>query len=79
MIEKGIFEAPTQKQTRGFKDALHELNSCLASAGIPAWVVAAATAAGSVGSWPGLAAYMLASGVAGGTVGFCLAKAKQKL
>lgn len=73
-------EDPIPVTTYGIKDAIGELNSCLSAAGIPAWVVAAATAACSAaGGWAGILACYTAAGVAGGTVGYCSGKAAKKL
>ena len=73
-------EEPVRVTTFGLRDAVGELNSCLSAAGIPAWVVAGATAACSAfGGWAGLLACYTASGVAGGTVGYCAGKAAKKL
>ena len=60
-------------------DAVRELNRCLSAAGIPAWVVAAATAVCSFGSLPGYIACLVAAGVGGGTAGYCGAAAWSKL
>lgn len=65
--------------TRSIGDAIGELNNCLSAAGIPAWVVAAATAACSTTGWVGIAACYTAAGVGGGTVGYCVGKAAKKL
>lgn len=65
--------------TRSIGDAIGELNNCLSAAGIPAWVVAAATAACSTTGWVGIAACYTAAGVGGGTVGYCVGKASKKL
>ena len=65
--------------TRSIGDAIGELNNCLSAAGIPAWVVAAATAACSTTGWVGIAACYTAAGVGGGTVGYCVGKASAKL
>lgn len=62
-------------QTRGVGDAISALNDCLSAAGIPAWVVAAATAVCSFGSLPGYIACLTAAGVGGGTAGYCAAAA----
>lgn len=73
-------EDPIPVTTYGIKDAISELNSCLSAAGIPAWVVAGATAACSAaGGWAGILACYTAAGVAGGTVGYCSGKAAKKL
>ena len=71
--------APDVAVAVGVGDAISELNSCLSAAGIPAWVVAAATAACSTTGWVGIAACYTAAGVGGGTVGYCVGKASQKL
>lgn len=64
---------------RSIGDAVSELNRCLSAAGIPAWVVAAATAVCSFGSLPGYIACLTAAGVGGGTAGYCGAAAWDKL
>ncbi|HJD69113.1 MAG TPA: hypothetical protein K8V54_05170 [Corynebacterium kroppenstedtii] len=64
---------------RSAGDAISELNRCLSAAGIPAWVVAAATAVCSFGSLPGYIACLTAAGVGGGTAGYCGASAWDKL
>ncbi|KAB3523099.1 hypothetical protein GC425_02825 [Corynebacterium sp. zg254] len=64
---------------RSVGDAVSELNRCLSAAGIPAWVVAAATAVCSFGSLPGYIACLTAAGVGGGTAGYCGASAWHKL
>ncbi|WP_146743796.1 hypothetical protein [Corynebacterium heidelbergense] len=64
---------------RSVGDAISELNRCLSAAGIPAWIVAAATAVRSYGSLPGYIACLTAAGVGGGTAGYCGASAWDKL
>lgn len=64
---------------RSIGDAVSELNRCLSAAGIPAWIVAAATAVCSFGSLPGYIACLTAAGVGGGTAGYCGASAWDKL
>lgn len=66
-------------QPQGLNEAFGELNRCLASAGIPAWIIAAATTVCSFGSVPGIIACMTALGVGGGTAGYCGAAAWDKL
>lgn len=51
-----------------------ELNSCLSSAGIAAWLVAAAMVACSA-SGPGLVVCLIGAGIGAGTVGYCVRKA----
>lgn len=63
----------------GLRDAIAELNGCLASAGIPAWLVAGAAALCSTTGWVGILACYTGAGIAGGTVGYCVGKAQQKL
>lgn len=63
----------------GVKDAIAELNSCLSAAGIPAWLVAGAAALCSTTGWAGILACYAGAGIAGGTVGYCVGKASQKL
>lgn len=64
---------------RSVQDALAELNRCLSSAGIPAWVFGVASIACSFGSLPGYIACLTAAGAAGGTAGYCGAGAWSKL
>lgn len=52
-----------------------ELNRCLSSAGIPAWIVAAAGVVCSLGSVPGIVACLTTLGVGAGTAGWCGASA----
>lgn len=59
----------------GIGDALSALNDCLSAAGIPAWVITAATAFCSFGSLPAYIACLVAAGVGGGTAGYCAAAA----
>lgn len=71
---------PIQVTTFSIGDAVRELNSCLSAAGIPAWIVAGASAAcTAVGGWAGILACYAAAGVAGGTVGYCAGKAAKAL
>lgn len=75
-----VKEDPVPVTTYGIRDAIGELNSCLSAAGIPAWVVAGASAAcTAVGGWLGILACYAAAGVASGTVGYCSGKAAKKL
>lgn len=64
---------------RSVGDAVSELNRCLSDAGIPAWIIAAATAVCSFGSLPGYIACLTAVGVGGGTAGYCVGSAWNKL
>lgn len=48
-----------------------DFNSCLASAGIPAWLIAGLGFLCSA-TGPGFAACVIAAGIGSGTVGFCL-------
>lgn len=79
-IDRDVY-APTNEgvETQGIGDAISELNRCLSAAGIPAWIVAAATAVCSFGSIPGYIACLTAAGVGGGTAGYCGAAAWSKL
>lgn len=65
--------------TEGVPEAIDRLNDCLSAAGIPAWVVAAATAVCSFGSLPGYIACLTAAGVGGGTAGYCAGEAWEEL
>lgn len=81
IVINDIFEAEDNGMTfYGIKDAIGELNSCLSAAGIPAWIVAAASVACSAaGGWAGIIACYTAAGIFGGTVGYCAGKAAQQL
>ena len=83
-ITDSVFTNDDLKQNstsfRGIPDAVNELQKCLSEAGIPAWVVAGASAACSLGGgWAGITACYTAAIVGGGTVGYCVGKAGQKL
>ena len=65
--------------TEGVGDAISELNRCLAAAGIPAWIIAAAGFVCSFASLPGFIACLIAAGVGGGTAGYCGIAAWSKL
>lgn len=71
---EGVTGAP-----RSIGDAVSELNRCLSSAGIPSWIVAAATAVCSLASAPGIIACLTAAGVGGATAGYCVASAWHKM
>ncbi|GAA1353747.1 hypothetical protein [Falsarthrobacter nasiphocae] len=78
-----VSTAPEDTQSEiafGLMDAVCELNDCLASAGIPGWVVAGATAVcGAAGGWVGVVSCYGAAAIAGGTLGWCTSRAVHKL
>lgn len=55
----------------GFNEAYHALNTCLADAGVPAWIIAAAGFVCTLATIPGVIACLVASGVGGYTAGKC--------
>lgn len=55
----------------GFNEAYNALNRCLANAGVPAWIIAAAGFVCTLANIPGVNACLVASGVGGYTAGKC--------
>ncbi|WP_280403412.1 hypothetical protein [Nocardia brasiliensis] len=79
VLDRDLFASGDRIVRRGVGDALTELNACLSSAGIPAWLIAGVMAACRTVIGPGLAACLIAGGVGAATAAFCQGRAISKL
>lgn len=79
VLDQDFTTASDRAIKRGIGDAISELNACLSSAGIPAWVITAALVACRPVIGPGLAACLIAGGVGSATAAYCQGRAVSRL
>ncbi len=79
VLDQDFTAATDRAIKRGIGDAIGELNSCLSSAGIPAWMIAAVIVACKPIMGPGLAACLVAGGVGAATAAYCQGRAISRL
>ncbi|MFI6165903.1 hypothetical protein ACIBCN_03865 [Nocardia sp. NPDC051052] len=79
VLDQDFAAAADRAIKRGIGDAISELNSCLSSAGIPAWLITAVMLTCRVAVGPGLAACLIAGGVGEATAAYCQGRAISKL
>ncbi len=79
VLDRDLFAVGDKILKRGVGEAVNELNSCLSSAGIPAWLIAGVIVACRTVIGPGLAACLIAGGVGAATAAFCQGRAVSKL